>query len=70
MQRSVADRAEALPPRLAGDVNNDMLRLDDHRDHSALLVLSSTQRIARERCEIVGVTREHGESPRPARWSG
>ena len=45
-QRSIADRAEAPLPRLAGDVNNDMLPLDARGDHHTLLVLSSTQRIA------------------------
>ena len=47
---------------LAGNVNNDMLPLDARGDHHTLLVLSSTQRIAGERRQSIGVERQHGGS--------
>ena len=65
-QRSVADRAKALPLRLAGDVNNDMAPLDDRGDHDMLLVLGATpKRVASKRRQGFGVERGHGGSPRP-----
>ena len=68
MQRSIADRAEAPPSRLVGDVNNDMLPSDDRGDHHILLVFSPTPKgIAGERRQSVGVEREHDGSLRPPR---
>ena len=60
-QLSIADYAKALPLRLAGDVNNDMLPLDGRADHNTLLVTISTPAgIATKRFQSIGVERDAG----------